>query len=207
MTTMLTWQAEGRPGLEGARVHFGPGPLGFRALGRIVRPDPAGDFTASYNLVVREDGTLTRLSLTAATTAAEKHLTIQRTDDGFWLFDDGSGSGRADFDGAADVDLEFSPLFNSLPIRRSAAHRESVDVELPVVFVSLPDLEVSTAVQRYVTVRPGAGDVPAVVGFSWDDFTADLSVDVDGFVISYPGLADLLSSERAEPVKAVRPAG
>ncbi|GAA4543647.1 putative glycolipid-binding domain-containing protein [Pseudonocardia xishanensis] len=198
MTTMLTWQADGRPGLEGVRVHFGPGPLGFRALGRIVRPDPAGDFTASYNLVVREDGKLVRLSLTTATTAAERHLTIQRTDDGFWLLDDGSGSERADFDGAADVDLAFSPLFNSLPLRRLAAHRESVDVELPVVFVSLPDLEVSTAMQRYATVRAGDGDVPAQVGFSSGGFEAELEVDVDGFVISYPGIAALLSSERAD---------
>jgi uncharacterized protein len=198
MTTMLTWQAEGRPGLEGVRVHFGPGPLGFRALGRIVRPDPSGDLTASYNLVVREDGTLLRLSVTAATMAAEKHLTIQRTDDGFWLLDDGSGSTRADFDGAADLDLEFSPLFNSLPIRRRGLHREAGEVEVPMVFVSLPDLAVTTAVQEYRTVRVGAGDVPAQVGFTWEDFSADLAVDVDGFVISYPGLAELISSERAD---------
>ncbi|WP_181782117.1 putative glycolipid-binding domain-containing protein [Pseudonocardia pini] len=198
MTTMLTWQAEGRPGLEGTRVHFGPAPAGFRALGRIVRPDPDGDFTASYNLLVREDGSLRRLSVTAATTSAERHLTISRTDDGFWLLDDGSGSERADFDGAVDVDVSFSPLFNSLPIRRLGAQREAVDVEIPVVFVSLPDLGVSTAVQRYRTVRPAVGDVPALVEFTWEDFTAELAVDVDGFVISYPGLAALLSSERAE---------
>ncbi|MCF7551693.1 putative glycolipid-binding domain-containing protein [Pseudonocardia sp. WMMC193] len=202
MTTMLTWQAEGRPGLEGVRVHFGPGPLGFRALGRIVRPDPSGDLTASYNLVVREDGTLLRLSVTAATMAAEKHLTIQRTDDGFWLLDDGSGSTRADFDGAVDLDLEFSPLFNSLPIRRLGLHREAGAVEVPMVFVSLPDLTVTTAVQEYRTVRVGAGDVPAQVGFTWEDFSADLAVDVDGFVISYPGLAALLSSERVDAATA-----
>jgi uncharacterized protein len=196
---MLTWQAEGRPGLEGARVHFGPGPLGFRALGRIVRPDPAGDFTASYNLVVNEDGTLARLSVTAATTAAEKHLTIQRTDDGFWLLDDGSGSQRADFDGAADLDLEFSPLFNALPIRRLGLHREAAAVEVPTVFVSLPDLSVSTAVQEYRTVRVGD---PATVRFTWADFSADLVVDADGFAVSYPGLASLVSGERADAATA-----
>jgi uncharacterized protein len=199
MTTMLTWQAEGRPGLEGARVHFGPGPLGFRALGRIVRPDPTGDFTASYNLVVNEDGTLARLSVTAATMAGEKHLTIQRTDDGFWLLDDGSGSTRADFDGAADLDLEFSPLFNALPIRRLGLHREAGTVEVPVVFVSLPDLAVSTAVQEYRTVRLGD---PARVGFTWEDVSAELVVDADGFVVSYPGLAALLSAEGVDAASA-----
>lgn len=196
MTTMLTWQAEGRPGLEGVRVHFGPGPLGFRALGRMVRPDPAGALTASYNLVVREDGTLARLSVTAATMAAEKHLTIQRTEDGFWLLDNGSGSTRADFDGAADLDLEFSPLFTSLPVRRLGLHRAVGEVEVPTVVVSLPDLAVTTAVQQFRTVRVGTGDVPAQVGFTGADLSADLEVDVEGFVISYPGLAALVSSER-----------
>jgi hypothetical protein len=196
---MLTWQAESRPGLEGTRVHFGPDPAGFRALGRIIRPDPEGDFTASYSLVVREDGTLGRLSLSAATTAFEKHLTINRTEDGFWLLDDGSGSARQDFDGALDVDLAFSPLFNSLPIRRSGAHREAVDVEAPVVFVSLPDLEVSLTRQRYRTVRVRAGDSPARVEFTSADFRAELEVDADGFVLAYPGLAAIVSSERAEP--------
>ncbi|MFR9804948.1 putative glycolipid-binding domain-containing protein [Pseudonocardia sp. RS010] len=199
MTTMLTWQAEGRPGLEGTRVHFGPGPAGFRALGRIVRPDPEGDFTASYSLLVREDGTLGRLSLSSATTGSEKHLTINRTEDGFWLLDDGSGSERQDFDGAVDVDLAFSPLFNALPIRRLGAHREAVDREVPVVFVSLPHLEVSLSAQRYRTVRVGEGHSPAVVEFSWAGFRAELEVDADGFVLSYPGLAALVSNERAEP--------
>jgi hypothetical protein len=198
MTTMLTWQADGRPGLEGTRVHFGPGPAGFRALGRIVRPDPEGDFTASYSLVVREDGTLGRLSLSAATTGFEKHLTVNRTEDGFWLFDDGSGSARRDFDGA-DVGLAFSPLFNALPIRRLGAHRELVDRELPMVFVSLPDLEVSTTTQHYRTVRVAEGNSPAVVEFSWADARVELEVDADGFVLAYPGLAALVSNERAEP--------
>ncbi|WP_433505281.1 putative glycolipid-binding domain-containing protein [Pseudonocardia halophobica] len=199
MTTMLTWQADGRPGLEGTRVHFGPGPAGFRALGRIVRPDPEGDFTASYSLVVREDGTLGRLSLSAATTGFEKHLTMNRTEDGFWLLDDGSGSERQDFDGAVDVDLAFSPLFTALPIRRLGAHREAVDVEVPVVFVSLPDLEVTLTRQRYRTVRPGEGDSPAVVEFARADLRVELEVDADGFVLSVPGLAALVSNERAEP--------
>ncbi|GAA4703949.1 putative glycolipid-binding domain-containing protein [Pseudonocardia yuanmonensis] len=194
---MLTWQADGRPGLEGTRVHFGPEPAGFRAHGRIVRPDPEGDFTASYSLVVREDGTLGRLSVSSATTGSEKHLTISRTE-GFWLFDDGSGSARRDYDGA-DVGLAFSPLFNALPIRRLNAHRERIDAELPLVFVSLPHLEVTTTRQRYRTVRVAEGNSPAVVEFSWAETRVELEVDADGFVLSYPGLAALVSNERAEP--------
>jgi len=200
MTTMLTWQADGRPGLEGTRVHFGAGPSGFRALGRIVRPDPGGDLTASYNLVVRDDGTLGRLSISAATTRFERHLTVNRTEDGFWLFDDGSGSERRDFDGAVDVGLAFSPLFGSLPIRRLGLHHEAADTELTVVQVSLPDLHVTVGTQCYRTVRPSVGDSPAVVEFGADGVESEMEIDADGFVISAPGLARLISSERAEPV-------
>ena len=56
MTTMLTWQADDGHGFEGTRLHFGAG-RAFRALGRLVRADPGAEFTASYRLVVRDDGT------------------------------------------------------------------------------------------------------------------------------------------------------
>jgi hypothetical protein len=192
VTTMLTWQAEDGRGFEGTRLLLGAGHA-FRALGRLVRADPEGDFTASYRLVVAEDGAVERLSLTSATAQRERHLTINRTEDGFWLLDTGSGGTRAEFGGAVDVDLEHSAMFNSLPIRRLGLHTAGADAEagehsLPMVFVSLPDLEVTLVEQRYRTVSPLSGDT-AVVGFRWDEFAADLVVDPDGVVVSYPGVA------------------
>src|SRR3954447_1661117 len=120
VTTMLTWQADGGHGLEGARLN--PGATGgFRALSRMVRVHPDGDFTASYRLVVGADGGVERLSVTSATAGRERHLTINRTEDGLWLIDRGSSggdSGRSDFGGALDVDLAYSPMLNTVPIRR-----------------------------------------------------------------------------------------
>jgi hypothetical protein len=190
---MLTWQAEDGHGLEGVRLipgHGGGG--GFRALGRMVRVEPEGSFTASYRLVVGDDGRLARLSLTSATAERERHLTINRTDDGVWLLDTGSGTGavRDDCAGAVDVDLAFSPMFNTIPIRRLGLHRESGEHTLPMVFVSLPDLEVRVAEQVYRTVSVlDEGTGHAEIGFRWGDFTADLVVDADGVVTTYPGLA------------------
>ena len=117
VTTMLTWQAEDGHGLEGTRLLLGSGG-GFRALGRMVRTGPDGDYTASYRLVVADDGTVERLSVTSATAQRERHLTLNRTEDGFWLLDTGSGGTRAPFGGAVDVDLAHSPMFNTVPIRR-----------------------------------------------------------------------------------------
>lgn len=190
---MLTWQAEDGHGLEGTRML--PGHGGFRALGRMVRVEPSGGFTASYRLVVGEDGRLSRLSVTSATAERERHLTINRTDDGVWLLDTGTGSGavRDDCAGAVDVDLAFSPLFNTIPIRRLGLHREPGEHTLPMVFVSLPDLEVRVVEQTYRTISVLDEAGRAQVGFRSGDVTADLVVDADGVVEAYPGLARRLT--------------
>jgi hypothetical protein len=188
VTTMLTWHGENGHALEGARLILGP--TGLRALGRMVRSD-SGGFTASYRLVVGEDGTLNRLSVTSATAERERHLTLNRTDDGVWLLDTGADNGgtRGDGGGAVDVDLAFSPLFNALPIRRLGLHREAGEYTLPMVFVTLPELEVSEVRQTYRTVSTLDESGYALVEFSWGDFSAELVVDADGVVASYPGLA------------------
>jgi hypothetical protein len=196
VTTMLTWQADGVHGLEGTRLLLGSG--GFRALGRMVRAAPEGEFTASYRLVVKDDGTLERLSVTCATAQRERHLTINRTEDGFWLLDTGSGGSRAEFAGAVDVDLAFSPMFNTLPIRRLGLHREAGEHTLPMVFVSLPELEVTVVEQTYRTVSVLDGDDGhALVQFRSGDVTAELVVDAEGVVVSYPGTATRLMAGKA----------
>jgi hypothetical protein len=190
---MLTWQAHDGHGFEGARVHFGLGKA-FRALGRIVRAEPGGDWTASYRLVVSEDGSVERASFTSATAARERHLTVNRTEDGYWLLDTGSGGTRNDFGGAVDVDLAGSVIFNALPVRRLGLHHEAGEHTLPVLYVTLPGLEVSVAQQTYRALTTGD---EAVVEFRWEDFTADLSLDADGFVIDYPGLAGRYAGAQA----------
>jgi uncharacterized protein len=61
---------------------------------------------------------------------------------------------------------------------------------LPMVYVSLPDLEVRVVEQTYRTVSVlDEGTGRAEIGFRWGDFTADLVVDADAVVTTYPGLA------------------
>jgi uncharacterized protein len=198
VTTMLTWQADGGHGLEGARLNIGA-TGGFRALSRMVRVHPDGDFTASYRLVVGADGGVQRLSITSATAGRERHLTINRTEDGFWLLDRGTGGegARRDFGGALDVDVAHSPMLNTVPIRRLGLHRAAGEHELKMVFVSLPDLEVSEVTQVYRTVSVLDDSGHALIGFRWEDFSAELVVDADGVVASYPGVATRLSPDPA----------
>jgi hypothetical protein len=87
--------------------------------------------------------------------------------------------------GAFDVDLTGSPLTNTLPVRRlgllgaatGVAHRVSV------AWVLLPSLEVVQTDQIYTSL----GDKQ--VRFANETFSADLTVDDEGFVVEYPGLA------------------
>lgn len=184
---MLTWRADDGHGLEGTRLILAPGHL--RALGRLVRPD----FTASYRLVLGEDGTVERLSVTSATAQRERHLTLNRSEDGYWLLDTGSGGSRGEFGRAVDIDLDFSPMFNAIPIRRLDLHRQAGEHTLAMVHVSLPDLQVSTVSQTYRTVSVLDDSGHAVVEFRWDELVVELVVDTEGNVISYPGLASRLA--------------
>lgn len=86
---------------------------------------------------------------------------------------------------ALDVDLAFSPLTNTLPIRRLGLLRQSVGSEfaLTVAFVELPTLTVIASTQQYTV----AGE--RQVGFRSGDYRVGLDVDPEGFVVDYPGLA------------------
>ncbi|MFG1926705.1 putative glycolipid-binding domain-containing protein [Cryptosporangium sp. NPDC048952] len=86
---------------------------------------------------------------------------------------------------ALDVDIAFSPLTNTLPIRRLDLRNQQVgaEFELNVAFVDLPSLAVSSNKQRYVFA--GGNEV----GYRSGDFRAQITVDDDGFVVEYPGLA------------------
>lgn len=185
---MFTWQSPDGRSLESARVLLGAG--GLRALGRSVRVAADGSaFTASYRLLVGENGALQRVSVTSASPERERSITLNHTEDGYWLMDTGSGGSRAEFDGAVDVDLQFSPLFNALPIRRLGLHRDAGMHRLPVVFVTLPRLEVALVYQQYRSTDTLGDTNSAVVEFRQDDYSGQITVDGDGMVLDYPGLA------------------
>ncbi|MGX7676883.1 putative glycolipid-binding domain-containing protein [Plantactinospora sp. DSM 117369] len=86
---------------------------------------------------------------------------------------------------AVDVDLSASPLFNTLPVRRlrlreatpGSSHR------IVAVWVLVPSLQVVPAEQTYTVLEGGN------VRFTSEGFTADLTLDADGYVLHYPGLA------------------
>jgi uncharacterized protein len=84
---------------------------------------------------------------------------------------------------ALDVDLGYSPLTNTLPVRRlglSPGASQPVDV----AWVLLPSLEVVPSTQTYTSLGPDR------VRFTSGSFTAEIALDADGYVTHYPGLAE-----------------
>lgn len=190
VTRMLAWSGVDAPRLEAARVVLGE--RSMRASGSMVnaRHEGAEAYSASYSLATDEVGVVQRLAVRTTRVQGEQHVTLTRSEEGIWLIDhltgQGTGTVRTNFGGALDVDLAFSPLFNGLPVRRLGLHHAAAQHDLPVVFVSLPGLEVGCVRQTFGTVAVGE---TTAVGFGSDAFTAELTVDADGLVLDYPGLA------------------
>jgi uncharacterized protein len=90
-------------------------------------------------------------------------------------------------DNVLDLDLQASPLFNSLPVLRDRLHEGGNAREYAMAFVRVPELTVERSVQRYVPLERG------VVRYRSGTFTADIEFDADGFVVRYPGLAERVS--------------
>jgi uncharacterized protein len=101
---------------------------------------------------------------------------------GHWT--DGEGARLAHLDGAIDVDMSITPFTNTLPIRRLDLV-EGGAREMAVVYVRAPALRVELDHQRYICVEPRRRyRYEAVDG----TFAADIEVDADGLVLTYPGL-------------------
>ncbi|MGB6165932.1 MAG: putative glycolipid-binding domain-containing protein [Pseudonocardiaceae bacterium] len=183
---MLSWAGVDCLRLEAARVVLGE--VGLRATGSLVnaQQEGSGAYSASYSLATDEAGVAQRLTVRTAWAKGEQHVAVTRSEEGIWLVDHGQGAARTHFGGALDIDLESSPLFNALPIRRLGLHRSAARHDLPVVFVALPSLEVCRVSQTYRTVSLGE---PAVVSLSSDSWEAELTVDINGLALEYPGLA------------------
>ncbi|WP_029116264.1 putative glycolipid-binding domain-containing protein [Mycobacterium sp. URHB0044] len=184
---VLTWSAHDVPRMESVRVQLSGNRI--KAYGRIVAAGTPTHppFSASYDLVTDEGGGTKRLSLTVTLAERERQLSIARDEENMWLVQDHQNqTTRAAYDGALDVDVIFSPFFNALPIRRTGLYQRSESITLPVVYVRLPELTVEQVTISYSTASSDAGAIKLVSPVA--DTT--ISVDDEGFILDYPGLAE-----------------
>jgi hypothetical protein len=169
---------------------------GLRASGMQLGAEPA-PFLVDYRLEAPERFVTAELELTATAEGWSRHLLLTHDGSGGWraeVSDAGDVPGGAwdgdlpDLSEALDIDIENSPLTNTMPILREG-FREGGDGNFVMAFVQLPALRVVASPQRYEHVS--ASDDGSVVRYiSRDgDFTADLELDREGLLLHYPRLA------------------
>jgi hypothetical protein len=176
---------------------------GLYARGTVVADDPV-PHTVRYSLQVDANWVSSRLEVTAEGAGWLRSVRLERAA-GEWHVTAGeqgdldtamiaAGRARSEIPGSAaperltkalDVDLGACPLTNTLPIRRLGMLRERPGTSHTIIaaWVLVPSLVVVPSEQTYTVLGEGR------IRYASGNFTADLTVDADGYVRQYPGLA------------------
>lgn len=165
-----------------------------------VRVDENGAVTDGVILLRRGEGALRchyRLTADALWHTRGLDLAVQLSEEPardrmLNLASDGEGNWRIDgepaplLQGCLDVDIQVTPLTNTLPIRRLGL-TEGHSAEIKVVYIPVPELTPRPAEQRYTCLKPvsAAGGLYRYEGL-FRSFSAMLPVDSGGFVVDYP---------------------
>jgi hypothetical protein len=113
---------------------------------------------------------------------------MRSTGDGRWMSDDGRR--LRELEGAIDVDINVTPFSNTLPVRRLAME-VGARADIVTAYVAVPEMTVAADPQRYSRLRHDLYRYQSLDS----DFTSDVVVDADGFVLDYPGLFTRVRAE------------
>jgi hypothetical protein len=190
----LLWSGVEEWSTEAASVELGE--HGLRADGIQLGAEP-GPFRVDYRLEAPERCVTSELELTAAADGWSRHLMLRHDGSGGWaaeVSDEGEVPGGPwegelpDLSEARDIDIENSPLTNTMPILREG-FQQGGSADFVMAFVKTPSLRVEASPQRYEHVRETeTGSVVRYISRD-GDFTADLELDRDGLLVNYPRLA------------------
>jgi hypothetical protein len=180
MAADIGWRALAWPGLEHVIVSHDAD--GFRAKGQLVLAED-GLCSVRYELTCDSGWRFLALTIGVTSAHADKKLSLVAGADGHWR---ANSQRRPDLEGCVDIDINCTPLTNTLPVRR-LDWSGSGSRRLDVAYVSVPELDVVPVWQRYTRLGPGAEGRP-MFRYESDSFQADLTVDDSGFVVDYPGL-------------------
>lgn len=93
--------------------------------------------------------------------------------------------------GCTDVDIMVTPFTNTLPIQRLKL-KQGEAREISVVYVSIPDINLSRLDQRYTYLSQNKDGRVYKYESLDSGFTSNLQVDEDGLVVDYPGIFKLV---------------
>lgn len=115
----------------------------------------------------------------------QRTLTLTRSHDGTWR--DGEHNVLPDLSGAHEIDLTVSPFTNTLPIRRLSPQIDQ-PVEIVVAYIDLPVFSIRPERQLYTLIHTSSTESTYRFEQPSIEYTQDIRVDSQGYVIDYPGL-------------------
>jgi uncharacterized protein len=184
--------AEGRTGRIRVRGdHSPPGSSNARGVAIGSSPIP---YRLDYVLETGTGFVTTLLDVSSRGTEWNRRLVLRGDSMGSWTINvdaEGSpdlrvpGGDPAALAGALDCDLGLSPVTNLMPVLRYGLLSGVGQAELTAAWVSVPALRVQPDGQRYTGADTNLIRYEALDG----SFSATITVDDDGLVVDYPGIA------------------
>jgi uncharacterized protein len=171
-----TWLPDQGEGAEEFR--FRATATGLSARGHVVATLEGAPLAASYE-VTTDAAWATR----GVRVEVKGGAGVDIRSDGAGHWHHASGQAIPELDGCIDPDISMTPFTNTVAIRRLGL-RIGEAAEIKVAYILVPDLSLRAAPQRYTRL---ADRLWRFEGLDID-FSADLTVDEDGFVTEYPGL-------------------
>jgi uncharacterized protein len=166
---MIVWRGLDPPGHEACRI------VGQTLEGTAVLAEPVSALT--YRVVCDEAWRTRSVSVSGwiESRSVDMHITIFG---GRWTL---NGDPQRAVDGCLDVDLNFSPSTNTLPIRRLGL-AIGASATIAVAWLRFPSLTLERLEQTYRRTAERTWQ------YSSEDFTAEVEVDEEGLVTRYEGL-------------------
>jgi hypothetical protein len=173
MLHRVLWESPNPPGREFCEVRGSR--RGWTLRGTVLRRLKEGTEGVNYRILADPGWSTTKVEVRQLLDGEFSSVDIE-ADGGGWRV---GGKERPDLEGCVDVDLEVSPVTNTLPIRRAKVKQGSrVDVE--VAWVRFPSLEVRRLSQSYTRVGKDRYVYRSSTGFE-----AELTLDGFGLVRTY----------------------
>lgn len=181
MTTEFLWRSLDEPGFEHVRLNEDhPGWHVFDSI--FVREHDGQTYRGGYTLVVDKEWRTLEVRFMVED-APGSMISMHLLSDGEGNWTDADERPIPAFNGCMDIDIQWSPLTNTLPVNRLrlAVGDEHV---IRVVYFALPSLELSVVKQEYTRLD----DSTLRCSSETRDVVRDISVDEGGYVEEYPEL-------------------
>ena len=176
--TVARWRSWDGDGLE--QVQLRPTGSGIAISSVVIGMRNKTGYGVRYAFTCNHDWTIASLDLE---TVDSQRVAVRSERAGTWT--DAEGHALPAFDGCHGIDLEGSPVTNTLALRRLDLTPADGPVEQKMLYVPFDNFAPFVDEQRYVCRETGRRYRYEAVDGSFD---AEIEVDEDGLVVSYPPL-------------------